>query len=240
MLKMNIGVEIEFTGITRKTVAKELANVWGTKITMSDHKERECFCIQDEYDRTWMIYDDRSILPVMPEGGVDSSLYRCELVPPILTTGRFKDLYDVLSIIRSLWGVVNHTCGVHIHIDCPSVGRFVDILSEVLSQQNRICDRFGVSTYRISKYCKLYDERFIEEFEDNKSSFSSIADVVLFFANRLNEGYSITDVKAPMRYYLVNVNSIFTMGTVEFRFFPSTLSFDVIQLYKNWVMQMTL
>ena len=199
MLKMNIGVEIAFTGLTRKTVAKELAELWGTEVTMADHKERECFCVQDEYDRTWMVYDDRSILPVMPEGGVDSSLYRCELVSPVLKTGRFKDLYDVLSIIRGLGGVVNYTCGIHMHIDCPRAARLVDILSEVMSQQNSICDRFGVSTYRLGKYCKLYSEKFIEEFDDSKQSFSSTGDVVSFFENRLNEGCSILDIKAPIR-----------------------------------------
>jgi len=87
MLNHKFGIEIEFTGITRKKAAKVIANfLGGTIYNTGDYYDTKKITAPD--GRVWKIMSDGSINCQQRYGrerDIATKDYSCELVSPILT-----------------------------------------------------------------------------------------------------------------------------------------------------------
>lgn len=243
---MNLGIEIEFTGVKRIVVAEALSALWHTEVVSYienhfDGSTSESYKIKDLCEGYWRVVRDRSIKPDCARGHItlDYEEYMCELVSPVLKNEDDMDMLKMaLASIIDLGGFVNETCGVHIHIDCPQFGEDVyNLFMKVVSKQDSFISDFGVPYNRLGRYCQMYPKEFISGFKEwhevclKEKRYMSISDIQNYFYEKLGEGADRNDPKNPARYYVFNMDSIHKLYTLEFRWFNSSLSILVIKMY---------
>lgn len=243
---MNLGIEIEFTGVKRIVVAEALSALWHTEVVFYvenhfDGSTSESYKIKDLCGGYWRVVRDRSIKPDCARGHItlDYDEYMCELVSPVLKNIEDMDmLRQALSCILKMGGFVNETCGVHIHIDCPTGSEVVyELFMTVGKLQEKLILDFGVPYNRLGRYCQLYSKEFIEgmrkehDYLVHTKGYMSIKDIQNYLYKELGEGCDRNDPKNPARYYVFNLDSIHKLNTLEFRWFNSTLSYEVILMY---------
>ena len=83
--KQNYGVEVEFTGISRKMAADAVAEIIGTTASRPDHTCYQTRTIRDSQGRKWKVMRDSSINPIRKVGTENMDEYRVEFVTPVLT-----------------------------------------------------------------------------------------------------------------------------------------------------------
>lgn len=94
--KQNYGVEVEFTGISRKMAADAVAEIIGTTASRPDHTCYQTRTIQDSQGRKWKVMRDSSINPIRKVGTENMDEYRVEFVTPVL---KYEDLDTLQEII---------------------------------------------------------------------------------------------------------------------------------------------
>ena len=95
--KQNYGVEVEFTGISRKMAADAVAEIIGTAASRPDRTCYQTRTIQDSQGRKWKVMRDSSIHPIRKVGTENMDEYRVEFVTPVL---KYEDLDTLQVIIR--------------------------------------------------------------------------------------------------------------------------------------------
>ena len=95
--KQNYGVEVEFTGISRKMAADAVAEIIGTAASRPDRTCYQTRTIQDSQGRKWKVMRDSSIHPIRKVGTENMDEYRVEFVTPVL---KYEDLDTLQAIIR--------------------------------------------------------------------------------------------------------------------------------------------
>lgn len=115
--KQNYGVEVEFTGISRKMAADAVAEIIGTTASRPDHTCYQTRTIQDSQGRKWKVMRDSSINPIRKVGTENMDEYRVEFVTPVLKYEDLDTLQAIIRKFREIGGVPHASCGIHIHVD---------------------------------------------------------------------------------------------------------------------------
>ena len=100
--KQNYGVEVEFTGISRKMAADAVAEIIGTTDSRPDHTCYQTRTIQDSQGRKWKVMRDSSINPIRKVGTENMDEYRVEFVTPVL---KYEDL-ETLQATSASFGFI--------------------------------------------------------------------------------------------------------------------------------------
>lgn len=241
---MRVGIEVEFTGISRRDLATYLVSKGCFKeckegIHVVSGNKRVRLLLVDQKDRIWYLVVDKSINPQSKTGeNVEENLdFMCELITPVLQdSSDFVFFFSIIKEIRERGGLVNDTCGIHIHIDAPKdIVTLKDIFTRFLIYQWELKDIFSIPDYRLAKYTKVYDLDLSCDFMNKIDYINSISDFQDFIYERLGQGKSRDDEKNPARYYMLNFDTMHKHGTLEFRLFNSTLDTKVINKYLGWV-----
>ncbi len=82
--KQNYGVEVEFTGISRRMAAEAVAEIIGSTVSRPDRTCYHTRTIRDSQGRKWKIMRDSSIHPIRKVGSENIDEYRVEFVTPVL------------------------------------------------------------------------------------------------------------------------------------------------------------
>lgn len=251
MRTKNFGIEIEFTGCTRECAIEAISNYFRRGYTseekhLSDGTQYIKYTINDDNGFPWIIKRDRSVRAeifdkdynvnnindILPEIADD---YKCELVSPVLTADSVDTLLSLVDVIKSQGGMVNDTCGLHVHIDKPrGVSDVVDLAKKFAVTQDFVLKDFNVESYRIEKYCKVFPIEFIDKLETDK--FRNIDEFMDFVLSELAPNERQNSLHNSARYYAMNFHSILIHNTVEFRFFNSTLDKKEIIRILDWVL----
>ena len=239
----NFGVEIEMTGINRKTAATVIAKHYGVSSPQHAGGSYDKYTAKDTKGRTWQAMSDGSIVPEEKVGKnriAASNAYKCEVVTPIL---QYEDIEDLQQIIRDLvkeGAIVNNSCGIHVHVDGANhtpeslvrllnfaVGRQT-LFNEALGNEHR--ERWCQTTkLRLLKALKQYTNITREELK--RVWYSSVNDD--YRGGISDEHYNST------RYHGINLHAYFTKGTVEFRLFNSTLHAGKVKAYIQFCLAMS-
>lgn len=115
--KQNYGVEVEFTGISRKMAADAVAEIIGTAASRPDRTCYQTRTIQDSQGRKWKVMRDSSIHPIRKVGTENMDEYRVEFVTPVLKYEDLDTLQAIIRKFREIGGVPHSSCGIHIHVD---------------------------------------------------------------------------------------------------------------------------
>ena len=215
MKKQTIGVEVEMNSIPRHAAAKLAADFFGTG-RFEDTASRNGYCTWSAWDaqgREWKFQRDVSI------DGPDGE--KCEMVTPILTYTDMDTLQELVRRLRKAGAKSDYTrgCGVHIHIGAkghtPQTLR--NLANIMASHESLLADALALDHYRMSRYCRTVNPRFIETVNRRKpTTMSDLADI-WYSAN--NATYGRNQHYNDSRYHMLNLHATFTKGTVEFRLF---------------------
>ena len=215
MKKQTIGVEVEMNRITREKAAKLAADFFGTGRYEYTARRNgyETWSAWDASGREWKFQKDVSI------AGPDDE--KCELVTPILHYTDMETLQELIRILRKAGAKSDATrgCGVHIHIGAnghtPQTLR--NLANIMASHENLLASALNLDGYRIARYCRTVDPRFLKQINTKKpKTMSQLADI-WYTGNGANYGrdHHYND----SRYHMLNLHATFTKGTIEFRLF---------------------
>ena len=211
MKKQTLGVEIEFTGMTRK----KAASIVGKCLRHTEYHiggGYDAWGIKDDQGRTWQVMYDSSIHST---GGAHET--KCELVTPIL---KYEDIETLQEIVRALrkGGAKAHggiNCGVHIHIGAQghTAQSLRNLANIMASREQLIAKAIRIEQYRMG-YCKVTDTEFLKRLNTKKPK--TMRDLEICWYNHDGTYHSHYD---GTRYHMLNLHATFTKGTVEFRLF---------------------
>ena len=226
MKNLKYGVEIEFLGITREAAAEIVADFFGTGYFYEggELNERD---IADKGRRIWRVVRDASIDAYSDEE-------QCELVTPILVYDDLVTLVAVVERIKAAGGKVNHSCGLHIHVDARGFTpqAVVNLVTLIGSREQLLYKALGISKDRM-RYCKRINDDLVESIRSRKPE--SMEELRKDWYQE--SPYEVVDGKYhSTRYHGLNLHAIFTKGTVEFRLFNSTLEAKEIKAYVQFTL----
>lgn len=239
--KQNYGVEVEFTGISRKMAADAVAEIIGTTASRPDHTCYQTRTVQDSQGRKWKVMRDSSIHPIRKVGTESIDEYRVEFVTPIL---KYEDLDTLQAIIRKfkeLGGVSHSSCGIHIHVDganhtATSLRRLVNFF---FSRQEIIYDALAVGN-RKDRWCRPVCKDLLDTMKKEKDlDTRKVEEIWYSSANDQYHGGIDHSHYNSTRYHALNLHSFFQKGTVEFRLFNSTLHAGKIKAYIQFVLALS-
>ena len=229
MLSKNLGIEIEFTGITRRRAAKVLADHLGGR----NSQHGRDYWVTEPNGRIWKVVYDGSIRCQKKVDGqriAAGAEYSVEIVSPILTYQEDIDsLQEMVRKIRKAGGFANKTTGIHIHLDGKdhtprSLRNFLNI---IYSRNDLLYTSLEIERERM-RYCKKMDKSLVEKMNKKKpTTFKQIEDIWY-------EGYYQSRDRHyhDSRYHFLNLHSFFNgVGTVELRGFNGTLHAGKIRTY---------
>lgn len=215
MKKQTIGVEVEMNNITREKAAKVAARYFGTQRyeNTAGRNGYSTWSAWDAQGREWKFQKDVSI------EGPESE--KCEMVTPILTYSDMETLQELIRQLRHAGAKSDATrgCGVHIHIGAkghtPQTLR--NLANIMASHESLIAEALNLDRYRMRRYCRTVDPRFLEQVNKRKpATMTQLADI---WYSSHNANYDRSHHYNDSRYHMLNYHATFTKGTVEFRLF---------------------
>lgn len=223
MRELRFGCEVETVRSTRRCVAEAVQAVVGGHVrhvgTPASHDPYE---VRDDRGRTWKVVADSSLTSV-------PSHLRAEVVSPILTYPDIPELQRVVRSVRKLAGAkVDSRCGLHLHIDAAAFdGRALANLAKIVYKQEELIIRaLGLSGRRLAQYCRPMREEFIRAIERRKPRTRDQLNPLWYgHHNSCPTRYNST------RYAILNLNSVWHLGTIEIRAFSGTLNALKVKAY---------
>ena len=170
------GVEVEMTGLTRGQAAQALANYFGTEPYYVGGGYDK-WSVKDPDGKVWSIMSDSSIVTEMKtESGymhTSNIEYRVEMVTPKLTYAELPRLQECVRQVRHAGAKVNHSCGIHVHVDAANHNRqsLKNLLSIMYSKEDILFKALQVNSSRVSQYCQKVREPMLKEARKLSSDF---------------------------------------------------------------------
>ncbi len=232
MLNTRFGIEIEFTGITRKEASKVVADFFETSETYIG-TYYDAYEVKQPDGRKWKIMSDGSINCQKKVEGQKVSASRehsVELVSPILTYNEdINNLQEIVRLLRKAGGFANASCGIHVHLDgarhtVQSIRNFINIIA---SKNDLFYRALQIKPERM-RFCKKMDVSLVEKINKRKPKTMKQLEDIWY------EGYygARSQHYHDSRYHFLNLHSFFSgHHTVELRGFNSELHAGVIRSY---------
>jgi len=216
---LRFGLELECGGVPRARVARAVQQVVGGYL-------HEATTVIAADGRWWRVVADASLKNWPPE-------LRCEVVSPILQYDDLPLLQAVVRAVRKAGAMVDERCAIHIHVDAALfTGKQLCTLAKLVYQQEELLyAALGISEERAERYAKPTDPAFIRLLEQRRPA-------TLGAMNRLWYGQHEAQPTHyhPTRYRGVNFHAIWDKGTVEFRWFESTLHAGKVKAYVQFIL----
>lgn len=226
MRSQNFGIEIEMTGLTRAAAARIIAGHFDTQATHVGGGY-DAYTIRDNRNRQWKVVSDASIRCRNGNNRSASRDYSVEFVSPIC---QYEDIETVQELVRKLragGARVNDSCGIHVHVDASShtPQTLRNIVNIMASKEDLLYKTLKVQVNR-EHYCQKADTRFLEELNHKRPK--TMQEVEQMWYNGYGGRYIHYD---DSRYHALNLRSVFSKGTIEFRMFNSTLHAGEVKSY---------
>jgi len=220
--ELRFGIEIETIRKTREEVARAIHSVVGGLMThVEGSPTYDPWQVEDRQGRKWQVVADGSLTNTAPH-------LRAEVVSPVLNYSDLNELQDVVRAIRAIGAKVDNQCGIHIHVDAaPFDGHKLGNLAKMIfKQEPLILHALGISERRLERYTKPVSEELIKKIErEHPRTKDHLNRIWYGYQNRQPQHYDQT------RYHGVNLHNVWYRGTVEFRWFESTLHAGKIKSY---------
>jgi len=224
-----IGIEVEFTGISRDTAARTVAQVLGTSKTyVGGVYNKHIIPYTNNHD--YIIMRDASIDPECSTNRRDYNHdnYKCELVSPILKAADIGIFLKIINALKARGAKTNRSCGIHIHVNVAdfSAIQIRNLVNIVYSKEDLLYRALDIDNFR-EHWCKKANKTFVSHINDYSRNNINMNAIKNAWYNG-NGGYRHYD---SSRYHLLNLHSFFEGKGVEFRCFNGSLSSDVINNY---------
>ena len=208
------GIELEFTGITRRQAAEILHSYLHSDKRIAGRHFG--YVVTDQQGREWVIDNDPSILADYDQQN--------ELVTPVLTTADLPILKGIVEELKKAGAISSDELGAGLHIHISGSGHTAQTLRNLTnimaSHEDQLFKAFGVTKPdRTEHFCKKVDTRFLEKLNETKpETITELADIWY-----KTQGYDFLreDRYNGTRYHALNLHALFCpyrFGTIEFRF----------------------
>ena len=224
-----IGIEVEFTGISRDTAARTVAMVLGTNKTY----------IGGTYHKHIIPYTDNRNFIIMRDASICSECsthlrnynrenYKCELVSPLLKLSDIGVFLQIIEALKARGARTNFSCGIHIHVNVADFNavQIRNLVNIVYSKEDLLYRVLGIGEIR-ERWCKKADKAFVSHINDCSRKNISMNTI----RNAWYNGDSVHHHYDSSRYHLLNLHSFFEGKGVEFRCFNGSLSSEDIYNY---------
>ena len=184
--------------------------------------------MRDSSNRIWKFVYDGSIDCKDRHGNQQGSEYSVEFVTPICTYDDIPVIQQIVRELRHNGAIADKSCGIHIHVNgAPFDARSLRNLTNIMrSKEDLIYKALKVNPAREHRYCKKVDEEFLQELNKKKpKTLNKIQDIWYQGHDGSNTHYH------PTRYRALNLHSLFSKGTIEWRVYNSTTHAGKIKTY---------
>ena len=214
------------TGLTRAAAARIIAGHFGTQATHVGGGY-DTYTVRDNQNRQWKLVSDASIRCRNGNNRSASRDYSVEFVSPICQYEDIETIQELVRKLRAGGARVNSSCGIHVHVDASShtPQTLRNIVNIMASKEDLIYKTLQVQVSR-EHYCQKADTRFLEELNHKRPK--TMNEVEQMWYNGYGGRYIHYD---DSRYHGLNLNSVFSKGTIEFRMFNSTLHAGEVKSY---------
>lgn len=226
MRSQRFGIEIEMTGLSRATAAKVLAGYWNTEATYVGGVY-DSYVIRDDEGRQWKLVSDASIRCQNRDGSSASKRNSVEFVSPICKYEDISKIQEMIRLLKSNGARVNDSCGIHVHVDAsPHTAQTLkNVVNIMASKEDILYKALKVQVDR-ERYCKKADLRFLDAINNHRPR--TLSEIEQMWYNGASRRYQHYD---DSRYRALNLHSVFSKGTIEFRLFNSTLHAGEVKSY---------
>jgi hypothetical protein len=220
------GIEIEFTGITRQQAAETAAAYFGTHARY-DGTYYQVYSALDAQGRQWKFMFDGSIDAQKKQGqsivGAEGD-YKTELVSPICRYGDIPVIQELVRRLREAGAFSNGSCGIHIHVDASpfNAATIRNIVNIMASKEDLIYKALQVDVAREHRHCRKTGQGWLEELNRMKPRTSAEVSRI-WYESHSDRIHNRDAHYHSSRYHCLNLHSVFTKGTVEFRLFNSEM-----------------
>lgn len=226
MRSQHFGIEIEMTGITRATAAQVCAGYFHTDARHVGGGY-DTYTVRDSEGRQWKFMSDASIHAETRRGRTSNRDYRVEMVSPICRYDDIATIQEIVRKLRSAGAKVNDSCGIHVHVDASAHNEKTlrNIVNIMAAKEDLLYKALKVEVER-QYYCQKADTRFLDDV--NRRRPKTMEQLERIWYNGESGRYDHYDTT---RYHGLNLHSVFSKGTIEFRLFNSTLHAGEIKSY---------
>ena len=226
MRTQKFGIEIEMTGITRAAAAQVIAGHFGTS-AIHVGGSYDTYTVRDNDNWQWKVVSDASIRRESRRGESRNSAYAVEFVSPICKYEDIETIQELIRKLRSAGAKVNDSCGIHVHIDASphDVKTLRNIVNIMAAKEDLLYKTLKVNVSR-EHYCAKADTRFLDELNAKRPTSMDTLESI-WYNGRSGRNYHYDE----SRYHGLNLHSVFSKGTIEFRLFNSTLHAGEIKSY---------
>ncbi len=215
------------TGLTREQAARSVAEMFGTTPYYIGTYYKT-WGVTDLEGKEWKFTYDRSIHAQRREGNryiYAGDSYKTEMVSPKLEYSEMAKLQSVVRCLRNHGGMVNASCGMHVHVDAVNhtPRSLKNALTIMYSKEDILFKALKVNPSRVERWCKKVRENVLTDIRKMPSGNMSMDRLRrLWYEEPKNSNYSHRHYDYT-RYYALNLHAVFDKGTVEWRCFNSTL-----------------
>ena len=226
MRSQRFGIEIEMTGLSRATAAKVLAGYWNTEATYVGGTY-DSYVVRDDEGRQWKLVSDASIRCQNRDGSSASKRNSVEFVSPICKYEDIPKIQEMIRLLKNNGARVNDSCGIHVHVDAsPHTPQTLkNVVNIMASKEDILYKALKVQVDR-ERYCKKADLRFLDAINNHRPR--TLSEIEQMWYNGASRRYQHYD---DSRYRALNLHSVFSKGTIEFRLFNSTLHAGEVKSY---------
>ena len=213
------------TGITREQAAQAVASLFATSYAYRGGGYGT-YEVQDPEGKVWKLVRDASIRCTRRIHGrqerVADNSYSVEMTSPKLTYAEMEKLQEVVRALRHAGAVVNESCGMHVHVDASrhTPQSLKNALSIMYCKEDILFLALKVNESRVNHWCRKVEEEQLERIRRLPSSTSMARVEDAWYEGSCS---SRTNHYHETRYHALNLHSVFTRGTLEWRCFESTL-----------------
>ena len=230
--EQTFGIELEFTGITRKQAAAAIAKTIRGDYNYSREASYDRRTIHGPDGRKWSVCSDSSVSGSYSGNGG-------EFVTPICTYTDIETVQECIRALRKAGAKVDNSCGLHIHVgaDKHNAKTLKNLVFTFRAKENLIYKAVGAEDRMDNSYCKPIDDRLVNNIKKVKNiDINKLADT---WYSTYAPGQSRSAHYNDSRYHGLNLHSVWYHGTVEFRLFHATLHAGEVRAYINLVLAMS-
>lgn len=220
------GMELEFSGITRKAAAQAIARVINGN-NYYDYVGGVYYAnvVTDSHGRKWTVERDSSVHAT--NGGE-----QCEFVTPKCTYDDIQTVQECVRALRKAGAKVDTSCGLHIHIDGSNhnAKSLKNLVFTFRSKEDLIFKAVGTQACRLSRWCRPIDDELVERIRQlDTVDLNGLRTV--WYSTYSHSSESQTAHYNSSRYHALNLHSLWYRGSVEFRLFEATLHAGEVRTY---------